>query len=228
MTCEVCGGSGFVEHRRADGTSYSTRCECYTKKRLAALIERSGVSKAYRDKTVNGYIAKSADGKKLKTEIITYAKSFDDMVDKGVGIYIYSKMKGSGKTHLASALCIAAINMYQTQAKIITLIDLFAEVKASYDDRELRSDLIMNKYKTCKFLVLDDIGTENVTAWADETLYDIVDYREKAQLPTVYTSNCPISALKYDERIKSRIRGHSIECHADEIDNRKLVLSEAQ
>ena len=39
-----------------------------------------------------------------------------------------------------------------------------------------------------RLLVLDDLGTESASAWAREKLFQIIDYRYVAKLPTVITT----------------------------------------
>jgi len=52
-------------------------------------------------------------------------------------------------------------------------------------------------------LVMDDFGTHNATAWAQEKLFQILDYRYLAKLPTVITSNLNLN--DFEGRINSRL-----------------------
>jgi len=52
-------------------------------------------------------------------------------------------------------------------------------------------------------LVLDDLGTESATPWAREKLYQLLNFRYNAHLPTIITTAKPIDEL--DERIRTRI-----------------------
>ena len=52
-------------------------------------------------------------------------------------------------------------------------------------------------------LVLDDLGTESATPWAQEKLYQLVNYRYNYQMPTVFTTNRRVESL--DEQIRSRL-----------------------
>jgi len=225
MVCEICGGSGWIERQRADGGTEAVRCECYEQMRVNEFLGLSGVFSGYKDKTVNDYKAIDASGMKLRSSAATYIRDFNKMKSSGIGMYIYSKEKGSGKTHITSAICVAAIKTLHIRAKFVTLSDLYFEIKAAFNSNETSAEKVIGKYRASGLLVIDDIGMEKTTDWNNEILFNIIDYREKSLLPTLYTSNCPIDALNYDSRIKSRIRGNSIEIHAPEIDNRKLLLN---
>ena len=52
-------------------------------------------------------------------------------------------------------------------------------------------------------LILDDLGTQNGTPWAQEKLFQILNHRYNAQLPTVVTTNLSIDRL--DERLRMRL-----------------------
>jgi DNA replication protein DnaC len=52
-------------------------------------------------------------------------------------------------------------------------------------------------------LVLDDMGTQSGTAWAQEKLFQILNHRYNAQLATVVTTNLGIDRL--DERLRMRL-----------------------
>ena len=51
-------------------------------------------------------------------------------------------------------------------------------------------------------LILDDFGTQNATPWAAEKLYQLMNFRYNAQLPTVITTNQTIGEM--DPRLASR------------------------
>ena len=52
-------------------------------------------------------------------------------------------------------------------------------------------------------LVLDDFGTQNATDWAQEKLFQIINYRYINRFPTVITTNLPLNEI--EPRIRSRL-----------------------
>jgi DNA replication protein DnaC len=56
--------------------------------------------------------------------------------------------------------------------------------------------------KSAPLLVLDDFGKQTTTPWAQEKLYQVVNYRYNARLPMVVTTNCGTDEL--DAPILSR------------------------
>ena len=57
--------------------------------------------------------------------------------------------------------------------------------------------------RTVPLLVLDDLSTESATAWAKEKLFQLLNHRSVADLPTVITSSSTVE--KIDERIRARL-----------------------
>jgi DNA replication protein DnaC len=64
------------------------------------------------------------------------------------------------------------------------------------------------RVKTTPLLVLDDFGEQSTTQWAQEKLYQVINYRYNAQLPTVITSSRALQEL--DMRISSRLADSKI------------------
>jgi len=52
-------------------------------------------------------------------------------------------------------------------------------------------------------LVLDDLGTQSMTPWVREKLYQLFNYRYNAELPTVITTSDSLDET--DPRIRSRL-----------------------
>jgi DNA replication protein DnaC len=110
---------------------------------------------------------------------------------------------GCGKTHLAAAIandCLA----HARPVLFLNTPDLLDHLRAgfapgadgSYTER-------FEEIRTAPVLILDDLGTESPTAWATEKLYQILNYRYNAQLPTVITTNKEFRDI--EPRVASRL-----------------------
>jgi DNA replication protein DnaC len=82
--------------------------------------------------------------------------------------------------------------------------DLLDHLRATYSPTSAVSyDQRFEEIRTHPLLILDDLGTQSSTPWADEKLFQIFNYRYNARLPTVITTNCDLEEIEI--RIRSRL-----------------------
>jgi DNA replication protein DnaC len=110
---------------------------------------------------------------------------------------------GCGKTHLAAA--IANYRVQQGQPALFVVVpDLLDHLRATFSPNSAVSyDRRFDEVRTAPFLVLDDLGTQSATPWAQEKVYQIFNYRYTARLPTVITTTQELEQM--DPRLRSRI-----------------------
>jgi len=109
---------------------------------------------------------------------------------------------GCGKTHLA-----AAIVNYRYQNKkpslFIVVPDFLDHLRSAFSpESKISYDQFFESVKRTPLLVLDDLGKQTTTPWAQEKLYQVINHRYNARLPTVITTNCSLDEM--DSPISSR------------------------
>jgi len=115
---------------------------------------------------------------------------------------------GCGKTHLAAA--IANHRLSQGKPSLFVVVpDLLDHLRAAFSPTsEVPYDERFEEVRTAPLLILDDLGTQSTTPWAQEKLYQIVNYRYNARLPMVITSNRSLEEL--DLRLRSRFNDRDL------------------
>ena len=110
---------------------------------------------------------------------------------------------GCGKTHLAAAIA-NRVMMRGLPVLFIAVPDLLDHLRATFSPHSpVRYDERFEEIRTAPLLILDDLGTQSSTSWAQEKLFQILNYRYNARLPTVITSNHRLEEI--DLRIRSRM-----------------------
>lgn len=94
---------------------------------------------------------------------------------------------GTGKTHLAVAIAIKA--MEEGRQAIFRLVSTMLDEIQSAILYGGDYDGLMRQFKTVPCLVLDDLGHENMTPARASYLHQIVDYRYVHKLQTIVTTN---------------------------------------
>jgi DNA replication protein DnaC len=111
---------------------------------------------------------------------------------------------GCGKTHLAAAI---ANECLETGAVVLfaTVPDLLDHLRAAFapDSSEIY-DQLFARMREAEVLVLDDLGVQQSSPWANEKLFQLFNYRYNSGFPTVITANSR-GLQATDERIRSRL-----------------------
>lgn len=126
-----------------------------------------------------------------------------NFAQKPEGWIVFQGMTGAGKTHLA-----AAVVNYRYQARqpamFVVVPEFLDHLRSSFSaDARTSYDQLFERVKTTPLLVLDDFGEQSATPWAQEKLYQVLNYRYNAQLPTVVTTSRSLEEL--ESRISSRL-----------------------
>lgn len=112
---------------------------------------------------------------------------------------------GSGKTHLLAAAFYTLLDA--GYAPIYTVVPLLLD--------HIRDGINAGDYsarfyavRDCPILLLDDLGAESQTPWAQEALFKLVDYRYRLGLPLAVATNLKPDDL--EPRVGSRLRDRKL------------------
>lgn len=227
--CPLCKGSGFVlvtrvteESQRIYGKDvaldYAEPCPACnggfadrveTSKKLADIPE-SFTDKPFTAfkwdiyKDDKGFTVNLSEQKKF---IESFINDFEKWSENGLGLYLWSRVKGSGKTFLASTICNELMNRYAIRTKFVSasnLINIAQSGDRNSHDRYERDPISL--LCECKVLVLDDLGQKvSGNQWIGDILFQILDERMQSKLVTLITSNVRLSELNFDDRIVDRL-----------------------
>ncbi len=132
---------------------------------------------------------------------LDFAKSLD-------GWLVLQGENGCGKTHLAAAIVNYRYQMKEP-ALFIVVPDFLDHLRSTFSpESKISYDQLFESVKNAPLLVLDDFGKQTTTPWAKEKLYQVINHRYNARLPTVITTNC--SADELDSPILSRFADQRI------------------
>ena len=210
--CPKCKGAGYL---RADvpyghpNFGKPIACECKEaekkEKRRQQLLELSDLS-AFHNQSFRNFRTSFSGAHPSIQEAFQEAYKFAQNPN---GWLVLIGPNGSGKTHLAAA--IANQNLSDGAVVLFTVVpDLLAHLRATFAPTSTEAyDQRFSKMREAELLVLDDLGSHQSSPWANEKLFQLLNYRYNSGYPTVITANKQ-GLTGLDERILSRISDTSL------------------
>lgn len=213
--CEKCRDTGYIFRKAENGYDYVSPCVCLESRIMESKLQFANIPKEFKGYTVESFdlgLYATPDGKEkaemAKMLCTNYIKEFPGISEDGKGLYMYSRTKGSGKTRMAASIANDIISQYRISAKFATTLQILDEIKKTWHEQtgadsgeqKFLADIIR-----VPVLVIDDIGVEKPTEWVNEKFYSILNGRMVQKQVTIFTSNCEMEKLLFDDRIINRI-----------------------
>lgn len=186
-------------------------------------LQKANIPKRFQNSSIADYrVASNRGDPAALEETQHYIEELPDHVNgDGKGVLFLGK-GGTGKTMLSCILARTAISKgfsayYLTVAgyiklnlQVMTLKDAWmAGNKEAMDEWDVKTKLIKDIRNSFQLLVLDDVGKEHTTStrFAEDEIDFLLRYRFDMGLPTVMSSNNPISqwATLYSDSMESFI-----------------------
>ncbi len=115
---------------------------------------------------------------------------------------------GSGKTRLAAAVAAECIRRGRV-VFFISVADLLDHLRSAYaPSSALPYDELFDRVRNVPLLVLDDLGYQSATPWAQEKLSQLLGHRYHSRMPTVLTISAPLETM--DDRLRPRLQDPSL------------------
>lgn len=140
----------------------------------------------------------------------TYVERWETINPTGLGIYLCGDV-GTGKTRLTA--CVGNALMQQKYVPVIftTIIDILKELKTVMNVSNKTTDTeqaLMYKLSQVDLLIIDDLGTEKLSTWSQEKIFDLINSRYNKKKCTIFSSNYDLEQLLkrgFEQRTIDRI-----------------------
>ncbi|MBV8695215.1 MAG: ATP-binding protein [Ktedonobacteraceae bacterium] len=212
QVCPLCRGAGYLRNDVPVGHPFFGKpieCECKVaekkEKRRQQLLELSDLA-AFRHISFKNFHVNFPGMHPSVREAFQEASHFARNPN---GWLVLVGNNGCGKTHLAAAI---ANQCLQDGAVVLFTVvpDLLAHLRATFSPNSTEAyDVRFAKMREAELLVLDDLGAHQSSPWANEKLFQLLNYRYNTRYPTVITANAS-GLASVDERIISRLSDRSL------------------
>lgn len=193
-SCPVCGHDRCwypaTENGERIWKPYDTCEACDKKERDMALLQ------TYRENIVRvleqcGVPPRYQTAEISSMQLSSLAQDAFMQVVRGSSAVLYGGV-GCGKTQFA---CVALRQIIWSglaapdEAAFVIVPNLLGDMKQAMDDTGKVPENVLRAVIKKKVLILDDLGAEQTTEWARESVYRIINDRYNANLQTIVTTN---------------------------------------
>jgi DNA replication protein DnaC len=219
--CRICGGESICESLGVirydvptDDPRFGKMFRCPNNRveldmdRQERLRRISNLD-AYQEKNFFNFQIDSPTLKPSERESLQIALSIAArFADNPDGWLLLEGTYGCGKTHLAAAVGNARL-LKGDLVLFITVPDLLDHLRSTFGpSSETGYDETFDRIRNAPILILDDLGAENASAWAQEKLFQLLNHRYSRRLATVITTNVDLDT--FDPRIRSRLLDNTL------------------
>ncbi len=172
---------------------------------LKSAVDRSGILPLHQTCTIANYEAKSQGQADVKHFSRGYADNFEQ--NKGQG-FIFSGESGTGKNHLAAAICNQLIANGKS-CLVITVSELMMNLRKCYSkNSDMSEDQFFRAMNNYDLLIIDEIGLQRGTTAENLAINQIVDQRICRMKPTGMLTNLDANMINevLGVRIMDRMR----------------------
>lgn len=209
--CPICEGREWILKIK-HGVEIAVPCKCREKAVMSRRLRFADIPEAFRGMDLRSFrmdVYRKQESKKMVSDackiIKTYLDDFESQKERGMGLYIWSRTKGSGKTRIAAGIANELMKNYAV--KFAVSLTILQEIKNTWQrDTKYSENQLMDALYTTDILVIDDFVVERPADWINDKMYQIINERYINRKVTIFTSNDPLETLQYDDRITNRIK----------------------
>ena len=197
-TCPLCADEGAVDGQL---------CACYKQALSEEYLRQSGMEELFAGCSFAKFDLSlfDEDGRETAKKLLTFAKKYVKDFSPASQNLLFVGDPGCGKTYLTVCIGCELIRsgkfvLYAPVQKL--LADFEAETF-----RKKEATFPTEDYFDADLLIIDDLGTEFYSSFAEAALYNVINTRMTRKKPTVISTNLSIEerAETYADRLNSRL-----------------------
>lgn len=231
--CQTCLDERWFARRNAAGEIDLYDCDCEEQWLLYMWLLNAGIGIAYQRLALNDCTSVNPAALDAVIEYLGEDRIKSNL-NLGIGLVLWSKTRGTGKSLLATILLKRVLEMGYS-GYFTTFPDMLDMYQSSWRDPEQKR-WFDRKVRNVSFLVIDDIGRENEARGAakeehsmgmkDAMVDAVIRARNAAALPTIITTNYTPERMGKTYDVVSLLSGAAMPIEVTGADYRETFLAD--
>src|SRR5262249_45393467 len=188
--CEHCNGTGWQLIVEND-VPRAKRCTCSRASAPDPVLGAARIPQRYGECEFDNYVPQSFGQQKARSMVMSYGSDYpvlDDELFPEAGL-LFTGGAGRGKTHLAVSVLKSLIKK-SVSCLFLDFYELLSEIRNSYDELSQSSEFqILRPVLSVEVLLLDDLGSQRMSDWVQDTVFHIINVRYNNKKPVIATTN---------------------------------------
>ncbi len=197
LSCEICGGGGYLLDVREDGALFSKPCQCAPMRETRARLKSAGLLERSRTSTFAAFETAEPWQKRMLDTTLDFCQA------EKPGWLMLCGQPGCGKTHL----CVAAVGEIAKRGypvQVLPWVDTMRRLK-DFEDGERNREF--RRYKAAPVLYIDDFlkGTPGKTEM--DAAFELLNerYNQPEAVTLISSELTPDELGQRDPAIRGRI-----------------------
>ncbi|MDA8477697.1 DNA replication protein DnaC [Citrobacter sp. Awk 4] len=170
--------------------------------KMQRTFNRSGIRPLHQNCSFDNYKVECQG----QLDALNQARQYVEEFDGNISSFIFSGTPGTGKNHLAAAICNELL-LRGKSVLIITVADIMSAMKETFTNRETSEEQLLNDLSNVDLLVIDEIGVQTESRYEKVIINQIVDRRSSSKRPTGMLTNSNMEEMSklLGERVMDRM-----------------------
>lgn len=202
--CPIC----TAEHRAKEEARRDAQVAADRRRRVEALLGRSGIPQRFVGRTFDGYAA-TEQGQRMALNVCrAYADRWPEKMAAGTSL-VLTGSPGTGKTHLACAIGSHVVESHMGSVLFATVSAMLRAIKETYRKDSQRSEQdVIDRLIEPDLLIVDEVGVQVGSEHEKLLMFEVLNGRYQDMRPTILISNLSVDELEafLGHRVMDRYR----------------------